>query len=124
MLDIRLLRENKEVVETSLKNRNFKADISGILTFDEERRKIIQEVEALKSAKNKLSEEIGKLKREKQDAAVKMAEVNKINEKIAALDGSLAGIDTKLREAMLLLPNILDTSVPAGKDEKDNPEIN
>ncbi len=120
MLDIKLLRENKELVEVSLKNRNIKIDLSVILSLDEERRKIIQEVEALKSARNRQSEEIGKLKREKQDASVKMAEVGKINEKISELDGSLAGLEKKLNEALLLLPNIPDKSVPLGKDEKDN----
>ncbi len=123
MLDIKLIRENRELVELSLNNRSSKIDLSGIIALDEERRKIIQEVEALKSAKNKQSEEIGKLKREKQDASFKMAEVGKINEKILVLDGSLAGVDKKLSEAMLLLPNIPDKSVPVGKDEKANPVV-
>ncbi|OGF48619.1 MAG: serine--tRNA ligase [Candidatus Firestonebacteria bacterium RIFOXYA2_FULL_40_8] len=123
MLDLKLIRENKEVVETALKNRNSKANISEILSIDESRRKIIQEVEAIKSAKNKQSEEIGKLKRDKKDASVEMAEVGKLNVKIAELDGKLAEVDAKLSEALLVLPNIPDKSVPVGADEKANPVV-
>ena len=123
MLDLKIIRENKELVETSLKNRNSKANISEIITIDEARRKIIQEVEGLKSAKNKQSEEIGKLKREKKDAALLMAEVGKMNVTIAELDKKLAVIDAQLNEALLVLPNIPDKSVPVGADEKVNPVV-
>src|SRR3989339_8499 len=123
MLDLKIIRENKELVETALKNRNSKVDISEIISIDEARRKIIQEVEGLKSAKNKQSEEIGKLKREKKDAALQMAEVGKLNVTIAELDTRLAEIDAKLSETLLVLPNIPDKSVPVGTDEKANPVV-
>lgn len=120
MLDLKLIRENKELIETALKSRNFTANIAAIISIDETRRKIIQEVEALKSAKNKQSEEIGKLKREKKDAAGQMAEVGKLNVRIAELDKDLSAVDAKLNEALLGLPNIPDKSVPVGTDEKAN----
>jgi len=123
MLDLKLIRENRELVETALKNRGFKESLLEILSIDENRRKIIQEVEALKSAKNKLSDEIGKLKREKKDASAEMAEVGKLNVRIAGLDAELSKVDAKLNDALLVLPNIPDKSVPVGTDDKANPVV-
>jgi seryl-tRNA synthetase len=123
MLDLKLIRENKELVEEALRNRNSKVNLTEIILVDESRRKIIQEVEALKSSKNKQSEEIGKLKREKKDAALQMEEVGKLNLRISELDGKLSEVDAKLNEALLVLPNLPDKSVPVGTDEKANPVV-
>jgi len=123
MLDAKLLRENPEAVKEAFRNRNQAIDVDAILAIDVERRKYITELEVKKSAKNKLSEEIGKLKRDKKDAAELMAKVTAMNVEIAALETQAAEAGARFNEAMLVLPNIPDKSVPVGKDEKDNPEI-
>ncbi|MEI7904874.1 MAG: serine--tRNA ligase [Candidatus Firestonebacteria bacterium] len=121
MLDLKILRENTELVKKALLDRGSKLNLDELLKVDAERRKYIAEVETLKASKNKLSEEIGKLKREKMDAAEPMAKVAELSAKIAELDVKAAETGAVFTELMLQVPNILDKSVPFGKDEKDNP---
>ena len=123
MLDLKVIRENTDLVKKALLDRGSKVNFEELLAVDAERRKIIAEVETLKSAKNNISEEIGKLKKEKKDAAEPTAKSNELSTKIAELDAKANEIGAKFSELMLLLPNTPDKSVPVGKDEKDNPVV-
>ncbi|MBB5174938.1 serine--tRNA ligase [Texcoconibacillus texcoconensis] len=124
MLDLKELRRNFDGVKQKLAKRN--EDISELDRFeslDEKRRALIQETEALKSERNTVSEEISKLKREKQDADDKIQQMKQVSEKIKALDGELAEIESSLNEIMLSIPNIPHDSVPVGEDEDDNEQV-
>jgi len=123
MLDVRFVRENADVVKMALKNRRSNVDLSRFLELDKERRRLLVEVEGLKSTRNTISEEIGKLKREKKDAEEKVFSMRKLSKKIKDMDIKVNEIDSKLKEFMLDVPNIPHSSVPVGANENDNKAI-
>lgn len=121
MLDIKRLRVNFDEVREKLSKRG--EDISELDRFpelDEERRKLIQEVEALKGKRNTVSQEVARLKKEKQDAEPLIQEMKKVNERIKELDERLRLLEEELRHVMLRIPNIPHESVPIGESEEDN----
>lgn len=121
MLDIKRLRANFDEVREKLSKRG--EDISELDRFpelDEERRKLIQEVEALKGKRNTVSQEVARLKKEKQDAEPLIQEMKKVNERIKELDERLRLLEEELRHVMLRIPNIPHESVPIGESEEDN----
>lgn len=121
MLDIKRLRVNFDEVREKLSKRG--EDISELDRFpelDEERRKLIQEVEALKGKRNIVSQEVARLKKEKQDAEPLIQEMKKVNERIKELDERLRLLEEELRHVMLRIPNIPHESVPIGESEEDN----
>lgn len=120
MLDIRLVRENTSVVEKALINRNYELSLSGFLTLEEERRRLLKKAEELRNRRNTVSEEIGRLKRQKQDAANLMDEMKSVSEKIKELDEQLHVLAEKIDSFLLNIPNIPHESVPVGKDEAEN----
>ncbi len=139
MLDIKFLRENPEIVKENIKKKfqDHKLPlVDQVIELDSKRRDIIQETEAIKAANNKLSKEngplFGKLKKCADDAVraeiEKQIEGNKEkvrlnDEREKALDTELAELDQKIREIMYVIPNIIDPSVPVGKDDSENVEI-
>ncbi len=120
MLDIRFLRENVTVVEEALRKRNYALSLSEFLSIEEERRGLLREAEELRNRRNTVSEEIGRLKREKKDTQDLLSEMKSVSDKIKELDGRLALLDEKVREFILNIPNIPHESVPVGKDETEN----
>jgi len=114
MLDIKFIRENTDIVKKSLKDRGVKADIDGLLKLDGQRRKAIIESEALKAERNKVSEEIGKLIKEKKDAKNRMASVKLISQKSRDFDAKVEELDQKIAKIVLEIPNITHSSVPVG----------
>ncbi|NPA53723.1 MAG: serine--tRNA ligase [Aquificae bacterium] len=127
MLDIKLIRSNPEYVKERLKTRDeaYAFMIDELLAVDEERRKLIAEVEKLKAEKNKLSKEIGFLYKEgKKEEAEKTKEaVQAKNKKIEQLEKDLKDIEKRFNYILLSIPNIPHESVPIGEDEEDNVEI-
>ncbi len=127
MLDIKLIRSNPEYVKERLKTRDeaYAFMVDELLAVDEERRKIIAEVEQLKAEKNKLSKEIGFLYKEgKKEEAEKAKEaVQAKNKKIEQLEKDLKDIEKRFNHILLSIPNIPHESVPIGEDEEDNVEI-
>ena len=126
MLDIKLIRENPEIVEKNLAKRGAADKISllhELIETDKERRMIIQEVEKLKAKRNVITGEIAELKKSGKDAAVKMNEVGEIPERISNLDFRLNELNQKQKELLLSIPNLLHDSVPFGKDDNDNVEV-
>lgn len=120
MLDIRFVRENVNVVEDALGKRNYTFSLSEFLTMESERRDLLKRVEELRGRRNTVSEEIGRLKREKQDAAGLLDEMKSVSERIKRLEETLGGLDEKIRLFILNIPNIPHESVPVGKDETEN----
>lgn len=123
MLDIKYLRENLEEAEERLKTRGGSVDLSGFRALDDKRRRLLGEAETLKARRNAVSEEIGRLKRDKKDAALLMAEMQDESARIKSLDGEAAACEAELESLLLLVPNIPDRTVPVGRDESDNPVV-
>jgi seryl-tRNA synthetase len=127
MLDVRLIRENAAFVRERLATRNDgdEAKISEVVALDEERRKLLVEVEQLKATRNKVSKEIGALMGQKKlaEAEAKKAETKQIGDRISELDAKVKQAE-EARDAILIrLPNLPHASVALGKTAEDNPEI-
>ena len=120
MIDINILRENPELVKKSAENKNAKVDIDKALELDENRRKLIVEVENLKAIRNRVTQEIADAKKNKEDAQSKIDEMRGVSGKIKELDSQLAEVESDFNSILLQIPNIHDESVPVGKTEKEN----
>lgn len=123
MLDVRFIRENVNTVKEALKKRNYEFPLADFLAIDEKRIAIMREVEELRNRRNVVSEEIGRLKREKADAGAQLEEMKKVADKIKALDEQLRSVEEETKTFVLTIPNIPHESVPVGKDETENIEI-
>ena len=123
MLDMKFVRENPEVVEKALKNRNNPLSLDGFLKLEQERRSVLAEVEVLKNERNQESQEISRMKRAGENADEKIAAMRAVGDKIAALDERLRDIEQQLKDILMMIPNVPHFTVPVGADENDNPEI-
>jgi seryl-tRNA synthetase len=127
VLDIKLIREKADFVRQRLASRGAgdEALVEKILQSDDARRKLLAEVEALKSQRNKVSKEIGALMGQKkiEEAEAKKKETRDMGDRITQLDKEVAECDAKRDELMLQLPNLPHESVPAGKSAEDNPVV-
>lgn len=117
MLDIKFIRDNKDVVKTALKNRNLKLDIDEVLKLDEDRRKLLVEVEALKAQRNKANDEIAVRIKAKTNPKEIIDQMKAVSQKIAELDIKVGAIDEKLTNFLYTIPNIPHNSVPIGSPE-------
>ncbi len=124
VLDIKLIREKPEFVRQRLATRGAGDDvrIDELLKLDEQRRKILAEVEALKSQRNRVSKEIGALMGQKKtaEAEAKKAETRELGDRIAALDRRAGEVEAGRNALMLQLPNLPHESVPEGKTAENN----
>ena len=123
MLDLKFMRENKELIEEMLKNRNSDLTLDEFAKLDEERRVILSEVEALKNKRNTESQEIARLKKAKEDATALIKEMGEVSAKIKELDEKLAAVDEKIKYIQMTIPNKYHETTPIGKDEDENVEI-
>ncbi|MGD2079543.1 MAG: serine--tRNA ligase [Nitrospirota bacterium] len=123
MLDIRLIRENTEKVKEALEKRGYGIALGEFLKSEEQRRELLRQSEELRGRRNSVSEEIGRLKKQKEDASSLIAEMKGVSEEIKALDEKLKDLDEETAGFLLGLPNIPDESVPLGKDETENVEV-
>ena len=120
MLDIKLIRENPDLVRAGLKTRRSPVDVDAILALDARRRAAITEADRLKAARNEVSKKIGELKKAGQDTAEIQRQTREMGEKIAALDADVRGIEEEQNRLLLAMPNLPHESVPAGNDALDN----
>ena len=120
MLDIRYVCENLEQVKAALATRSGSYDPTPVYELDLKRRAILKEVEDLKAARNKASDQIAVMKRNKENADELIALMKEEGEKIKALDAQLTEIEAQLRDAILALPNIPSPTIPVGKDDSEN----
>jgi seryl-tRNA synthetase len=120
MLDLKYLRENLTEAEGRLRTRGASIDLSGLISLDEGRRRILIEAEGFKAKRNTISEEIGKLKRLKKDAEARMAEMQEVSSRIKSLDARIAQYEKDLIDLLLLFPNLPHSTVPLGKDSTEN----
>ena len=122
MLDIRKIRENPDFFRERLARRNSGDEqfLDQILNLDVQRRKCLQENEALKSERNRVSKEIGALKAKGVDISEISAQMKKLGDNIGHNDQTLSDMETALNDILLRIPNINHDSVPIGKGAEDN----
>lgn len=123
MLDVKTLREDLARVKERMATRGAQIDWDAFLSLDRERRDALAHVERLKENKNRLSGEIGKLKRSGADAAALMHEVEEVTERIRQAEPAVASAEARFEAFMLSLPNLPYPGVTVGRDAKDNREI-
>jgi len=123
MLDIKLLREDLPRVKERMATRGTVVDWDEFVLLDRERREALSNLERLKEKKNRLSGEIGKVKKSGGDAASLMREVEEISEAIKNGEGPLAEIEARFEKFMLMVPNLPHPTVSLGKSSKDNKEV-
>ncbi|MDK2926725.1 MAG: seryl-tRNA synthetase [Bacillota bacterium] len=123
MLDAKFVRANPEVVREALRKRHVSADLDDFLRLDEERRRLLGEVEQLKARRNSESEEIARRKKAGEPAEELIAEMRAVSEKIKELDDRVKAVEEELNRTLLYIPNIPDESVPEGESDADNPVV-
>src|SRR5512135_2853330 len=123
MLDVRLLRENLDGVKARMATRGAAVDWEQFVALDRERRDALANIERLKEKKNRLSGEIGKIKKNGGDAGALMREVEEISDGIRGAEGPLADVEARFERFMLTLPNLPHPSVKVGRNETENREV-
>jgi len=123
MHDLSYFREHLDVFADMAKRRNITLDLDGFRALDKERRELITENEHRKAQRNKASDEIARLKKEKQSADAILVEMKQLSERIKQADERVAELDATQRELLLTIPNVPHSSVPAGHRPEDNLEV-
>ncbi len=128
MLDIKFLRENPDIVKENIKKKfqdNKLELVDEVIALDAESRKTQQEADDLRANRNKISKEIGGLMAQgkKEEAEAKKAEVAAGAKRLAELEAMETELQEKITKIMMTIPNIIDPSVPIGKDDSENVEI-
>ena len=120
MLPIKILRNHADRVRRSLCNRGSELDVEQLLNLDEQRRRVLGELEELRGRRNQVSREIGKHKKDGTDAAPLFEEMKGVGRGIKALEASLQRVEPELDSLLMQVPNIAHDSVPVGASEQDN----
>ena len=128
MLDIKFVRENPDIVKENIKKK-FQDDklplVDEAIALDKESRELQQEADELRASKNKIAKQIGALMAQgkKDEAEDAKAEVAKDAARLAELEAKEPEVREKLKKVMMVIPNIIDASVPIGKDDSENVEL-
>lgn len=120
MLDLKWIRDNIEALEQGMKNKNTSFDGSEFIRLDAERRQLLTEVETLKSQRNTVSDQIGELKRNKEDTSALMASMKDLSQTIKDLDRKASEVDEHVLQIVMAIPNMPHASAPVGLDEAAN----
>ena len=123
MLDVKLLRDDLTRVKARLATRGTEIDWDEFVSIDQQRRDALARIEKLKERKNRLSGEIGKVKKSGGDATVLMREVEEVSETIRKGEEPLAEIEARFENFMLTVPNLPEASVPVGRSAAENREV-
>ncbi|RJQ53296.1 MAG: serine--tRNA ligase [Actinobacteria bacterium] len=123
MIDIKLLREDLELVKRSVANRGGTFDFESLGALEKRRRELLAAVEKDKATRNRVTGEIAELKKSGADAQKLITEMRVLSDHIKECDVEIGAVEDKLREMMLELPNTPAGSVPLGEDEQDNVEV-
>lgn len=123
MLDVKFVRNNPELVREALLKRGTGITLEEFLRLDGERREKLFVAEQMKSRRNTVSEEIGRLKKAGRESGDMVLEMRQLGQQIKDKDEEIKIIEEKLQEILLNIPNIPDESVPYGKDAGDNPVV-
>jgi seryl-tRNA synthetase len=120
MLDIRLLKENPQIIKDMLEKRKLNFPINELIAFDKRRRELIAKMQQIKHKKNTISECIAIKKKNNSDITAEYQEMKTIGKKILSLEEEQATVESRFKDLMMMLPNMVDESVPIGNNETDN----
>ena len=123
MLDVQLIRGDLEAVAAGLAKRGVAIDVAVFRVLEEQRKKAQVRTQELQSKRNASSKQIGELKRKGEDTSALMAEMGSVGEELKAIEAELEGIQAKLTDALLAIPNLPHASVPVGKSADENVEV-
>ncbi len=128
MLDIKFLRENPEIVKQNIRNKFQDKKlplVDEVIELDKQRREAQQKADNLRQSRNSLSKQIGGLMKEgkKAEAEEVKAQVKAQGDELAAAEALQTELEGKVKEIMMVIPNIIDPSVPIGKDDSENVEV-
>ncbi len=128
MLDLKFVRENPEIVKENIKNKfqdNKLSLVDEVIDLDEQNRKTKQEGDALRAERNKLSKQIGALmgQGKKEEAEGMKKQVTDASQHLAQLEEKERDLEERIKKIMMTIPNIIDPSVPIGKDDSENVEV-
>lgn len=123
MLDIKFVRNNPQVIKEALEKRHVSISLDHFLKQEEERRKLLFEVETLKARRNSVSEEVGHLKKKGKDAESLVLEMREVGQAIKNLEEKTANVVREMEKVLYEIPNIPHTSVPVGSDENANVQV-
>ena len=128
MLDLKFVRENPEIVKQNIRNKfqdRKLALVDEVIELDAESRKVKQEADALRANRNKISKQIGGLmaKGLKEEAEQVKKQVTEASAHLAELEQKETELTEKIQKIMMTIPNIIDPSVPIGKDDSENVEL-
>ncbi|MBC2705230.1 serine--tRNA ligase [Desulfobacula sp.] len=120
MLDLKLLKNNLEVVKNGMEKRKAKIDFSSLLNNDDKRKALLLEIEELRHKRNVVTDDIAKIKRSGQDAESLIEQMRDVSETIKKLDKTLSTIEETIHDFLISLPNIPHEDVPIGEDDTEN----
>jgi seryl-tRNA synthetase len=123
MLDPKFVLENIDLVVRKVKSRGLAIDLAEFINLSATKRDVLRRAEDLRARRNKASEEVARLKREKGDASAIIAEMKGVGDEVKALDEDLKALDEKIRLTLLNIPNPPHDSVPVGPDASANVEV-
>ncbi len=123
MLDIKIIREHPQAVQKAVETKNVNIDIDAIVALDDKRRNLSKKTDDMKSVRNKVSQAISLKKRNKEDASVEIADMQKLSADIKENDAKITAITLELKAQLLAIPNIPSDDTPIGKNETENVEI-
>jgi seryl-tRNA synthetase len=117
MLDIKLLRDNPDLVRQALEKRGESAPLDRIMSLDEQRRQFLHEMETLRAQRNEVSKQLGSMADKPSQL---IDDMRQLGEKITCLEAEIGRVESELEDFLLRLPNIPAADVPVGKDAQDN----
>ncbi len=123
MLDVKYLRENIDQVSRRLSLRGEKVDLSRFLEIEEDRRSMLVKGESLKSERNRVNDEVARIKKEKGDASPLISRMKGVSDEIKQIDARISEISEELDRIVSVIPNIPHETVPVGTSDKDNAEV-
>lgn len=123
MLDLGFVRQNLDLVKQNLRERGVPDVLESFARSDEDRRRLISKVDELRGVRNKVSDQIAVLKKEKKDAAELVEQMRRLGDEIAEKERESKALDEQVRKILEQLPNLPHTSAPVGKTSADNREV-
>jgi seryl-tRNA synthetase len=123
MLDLKFIRENRDLVRAGAEAKGITVNLDTICTADDKRKALIQEGDVLKAKRNQVSAQVGKIKKEGGDASGVIAEMESVKTRIQEIDSEMREVEKNLNALLLTVPNIPHPSVPLGKTPADNKEV-
>ncbi|MBI1950200.1 MAG: serine--tRNA ligase, partial [Acidobacteria bacterium] len=123
MLEMAWVRDHLDVLEKALRDRGAGVDLGEFKRLDDERRGALREVERLKASRNKVSEQIAALKKDRKDAASLIEEMRAVGDRIKVLDAAVDEREAALASWLLAVPNVPHQSVPVGHSPGENVEV-